>query len=205
MARAGRVGDPQVFAELGGNNQVGHALAGKQQVGSHWNLFTVENLAAHIASANREVARFVELVVGGQVHLRDEAQHVATGKRSGNVQELARMAKRQANEDKRIHRSRFRGYLRKGFLGFVEQLCLPEQVAAGVGGDAQLGQNHNLGMGGFHLADAGNDLLRVCLAVGNRYLRGGGCHRYKSVPHARSLRSQNRFPRLYGSSARGPL
>ena len=106
----------------------------------------------------------------------------------GNVQELAGHTKGHAHQNQGIHLARALRNHGKGGLCFIEQLCLPEQVAAGVTRKAQLGQHHHLGMRFCHFADARKHRLRISCTVGNRNRWRCRGNRDESVPHNRSSR-----------------
>lgn len=92
-----------------------------------------------------EVPCLIKLVVVGDMRLGDERQHLTAAKGHRTVVKLPTHPPGHTDEDECIER---RGPISKVVeptLGRVEQGVLPKEVLAGIAGDAELRQYHDLG------------------------------------------------------------
>ena len=146
MGDGGRVGNPEVLAELGGHHELGQLVAGKELARAKGHV----KLAAHVngddvRGTRHKVTALIELVVGGQVPLGHDAQNGAAADHGAAVVELGVHADGQAHQKKRVEVRGATGKVRQALVRGGKKRVLPEEVLAGVGGEAELGQRHHHG------------------------------------------------------------
>ena len=181
---AGRDGHPQVLADLHADHQLRQLLAAEEEIRVHGDLLTAEGQLTVHALAGGKPAGLIELGVVGDVDLGYDAQNFAPQNHHGAAVQLIPIADGHAHGGEQVQIAGFVQNVFQRPFRTVEQGGLEEQVRAGVGGDAQLGQSqhlHALTGGLFHQS---NDLLGVIHAVGHLDFRGAGGNFDKSVPHS---------------------
>ena len=184
MLGRGRVGNPQVLANLGGHHELRQLVAGKELTGAKGHARAARKVHGHaVLRANREVAGLVELVVGGDGSLGDNAQHPAVRESDCAVVELGVCADGCAEKHEGVDVGGPLGNDGNGLLGSVEKRVLPEEVFAGIRRHAELRKHDDaraLLDGGIDLPQAGVHVVRH---VGNANL-GGPCRDlHESVLH----------------------
>ena len=142
----GRRGDPEVLADLRHDHELGELQAREEQVGAKEHVL----LAAHgdgdgVDRAGDEVAPLVELVVGGNVGLGDNAKDGTVRDERGAVVELAVGAHGHAHEQQRVEARRRGGKVGEAGVGGANERILPEEVLAGVARERELGQDDDDG------------------------------------------------------------
>ena len=183
----GRRGHPEVFADLGRDLELGQRGAAEDLPRAKGHVVHVRERQVdrdRVERAARKVTTLVKLVVGGQVELGHDAQHLASRRGDRAVVELVVHADRRAEEEQHVVVSRRADDGTDRALRGVEQRLLPEEVLAGVGGHAELGQHDELGVVVLvrtpHLLQDG---LGVEVHVGHAHLRRARRDLYEAVPH----------------------
>src|SRR5947207_864550 len=140
--RGGRRWHPQVLADLYVQDESRHLGEAEQQVGAEGGVLPGQrDRAARAPVAGRELARLVELAVVRQVGLRHDADQPPAAEERRAVVEAAVDRHRQADQRGERQVARAREKLRERVLGGVDQRALVEQIVAGVGGKAKLGEH----------------------------------------------------------------
>ena len=188
QGHGGGRGGPQILTDLHPHHQVGHGVAGPDLPVPYADLLAAQIQEDIQVLAGGEPAPLVELPIVGDIGLGHQAQDLPLVDDRRAVVELAvpRIFHRQAQGGEHIQ---VLGGLQHGgqaLLRPFQQGVLEEQVAAGVPGEAQLGQGqhpHPLLVG---LPHEGKNLLRIVTAVGHPDLRGAGGHFDKSISHGKA-------------------
>ena len=142
--------------------------------------------------ARREPAVFVEFPVVGNVGLGNHAQHTPLREDHGAVVERRPVAQRGARDQREGQFARGAHQALQRLVGRVEQRLLQQEVAAGVGRDAQLGEHHDLDASPGGLFGHRRHPFGVVVAVGDPHVRNGRRYLEKTeIVHKRSVvRSQ---------------
>ena len=187
-----RIRHPQILANFYAEGEQRLLIALKNGIGDERNpaRLAVRSLDQHVFhTAERiggdKMALLVEFGIVRNVGFRDERQNVACVHNSRNVIQLALDAQRQTDYDdsrklcglaadgtERLHRT-------------LEQRFLQKQVAAGVTGQAQLGERDELRALGSGLLGQLYDLRGVIFAVRNVQVGRRGGDFDKSISHIR--------------------
>ena len=187
-----RIRDPQILADLYAEGEQRLLIALKNGIGDERNpaRLAIRSLDQHVFhTAERiggdKMALLVEFRVVRNVGFRDERQNVACVHDSRNVIQLALDAQRQTDYDdsrklcglaadgtERLHRT-------------LEQRFLQKQVAAGVTGQAQLGERDELRALRCGLLCLPDDFGGVIFAVRNVQVGRRGGDFDKSISHIR--------------------
>ena len=195
----GRLGHPQVLADLDGNHELGQLVAGKEQVRAKGHLpvrasgrqlrqaQAREGHPRRLLGARREVPALVELVVGRDVALGHEAKQLAVAHHGRAVEELGGRAHRHAHEREGVQLGRLAHEASKARHGGVEQGVLPEEVLAGVGRERKLGQDDDACALRHRVAGRRHAGLHVVVHVRHANGRRDRRNLHESVSHARSL------------------
>ena len=185
MEGGGRQGAPQIFADLHTQHKAGHLAAAEQQGGAKGHLLTAHLRQLHLGAARGELALFVELAVVGQIGLGHKAQDPAMAQHGGAVVQLAVHQQRQADQSHHIQLLRFSQQGAQSVQRTGLQSTLQKQVAAGIAGQAELGEHGQLHAAGCGLTQSLGDLPDVIGAVGHPQCgRKGGCFQ-KTIFHRR--------------------
>ena len=183
VADAGRTGNPHVLADLRPNHQARGVLAGEQKVGAHGHRPALPHCLHRNLISRAEVAGLIELLIVGQVGFRHKTQKLPVLHRGRYVVQLAAALPGQPHKNQHVLPGRSPDHLPKRLQCAVQQRLLREQVAAGVGGKAQLREHHKLGALFVPLLHQPDDLLPVKHGVGHPDLGCRRCDTDKSISH----------------------
>ena len=176
--RRRRNGGPEVLADFDAEfRAVDPEREVRAEVGA---LFRDGDRLFRDAGAGCEPAVFVELRIVGDVGLGYDAQHTALRENDGAVVERRAVAQGGAGDDDQRQFARGFYQPRKGFVGRVEQRLLQQEVAAGVGRDAQFGERHDLDAPPGGLLGHRRHPFGVVVAVGDPHVRNGRRHLEKT-------------------------
>jgi len=185
MEGGGRQGAPQILADLHTQHKAGHLAAAEQQGGAKGHLLTAHLRQLHIGAARGELPLFVELAIVGQIGLGHKAQDPAMAQHGGAVVQLAVHQQRQADQSHHVQLLRFSQQGAQSVQRAGLQSTLQKQVAAGIAGQAELGEHGQLHAAGCGFAQSLGDLPDVIGAVGHPQCgRKGGCFQ-KTIFHRR--------------------
>ena len=188
QGHGGGLGGPQILADLHSHHQPGHGIAGPELPATQADLLAAQLQRDVQILAGGEPPLLIELPVIGQPGLGYQAQDLPPVNGGRAVVELSvpGVFHRQAQRGEHIQ---VLGGLQDGgqpLLRAPQQGILEEQVAAGVAGEAQLGQGqhpHPLLIG---LPHEGENLFGVVAAVGHPDLGRAGGHLDESIAHRKA-------------------
>ena len=187
-----RVGNPEILADLHAEGEQRLLVALKNGIGDERNpaRLAVRGLDQHVFHTAERVggdkmALLVELRVVRNVRFRDERQHIACIHDSCDVVQLALDAQRQTDDDDGGNLFTFAADRAQRIERTFEQSLLQKQVAAGVAGQAQLGEGDELRALGGSLLRLLHDLRCVIFAVRNVKIGRRGSDFDKSISHIR--------------------
>ena len=123
--------------------------------------------------ARREPAVFVELPVVGDIGFGNHAQHFALREDHGAVVERRPVAQGSACDQREGEFARGAHQAFQRLVGRVEQRLLQQEIAAGVGRDAQFGERHDLDAPPGGLLGHRRHPFGVVVAVGDPHVRNG--------------------------------
>ncbi len=176
-------GHPQVLADLDEEGEAGLLVGLEQQARAERDaaLAAQGDRVAHGGVAGGELAALVELAVVGQVGLRHDAEDAALGEDDGAVVEQGVDLEGEADDaDERQPPRRVEDHCQRLQTG-VEEGALVEEVLAGVGRQAQLGEEGERGALVGRLAQEGDGLLGVVDRIGHADRRQGDRHTHEVV------------------------
>ncbi len=185
--RGRRVRDPQVFADLHAQSKFRHVRALEHQrlaAREQGVLPEQGDGLERYARARNKVARFVKLGIVRDELLGHNALDFPAAQHRGDVEQLALMHERQADHHGGVQRGRLAAHRVERGERAVQQRALQKQVAAGVPGQAQLGEHDQMrplcrGLSG-QLYDLGSIVCAVCDAQVGRC----GSNFDKSILHS---------------------
>ena len=187
-----RIRHPQILADLHAEGEQRLLVALKNGIGDERNpaRLAVRGLDQHVFHTAERVggdkmALLVELRVVRNVRFRDERQHIACVHDSRDVVQLALDAQRQTDDDDGGNLFAFAADGFECLQRALEQRFLQKQVAAGVAGQAQLGEGDKLRAPGGSLLRLLHDLRSVIFAVRNVKIGRRGGDFDKSISHIR--------------------
>ena len=165
---------PDVLADLAGDLQERQVGRLEDQVGAEGHVGVEQaHRGRHRGVAGLELARLVELAVVRQVGLRHDAEDAAVADHRRAIEEAMVDAQRQADDGDRRDRGGRRGDAAERDLAGVEQGALVEQVVAGVGREAQLGEGDHDGALRRGLLEHPDRLAGVVGRIGDADVRHG--------------------------------
>ena len=181
----GRQGAPQILADLHTQHKAGHLAAAEQQGSAKGHLLTTHLHQLHLGAARGELTLFVELAVVGQIGLGYKAQNAAMAQHGGAVVQLAVHQQRKAHQRDNVQCFCFIKQGAQGIQCTGLQRALQKQVAAGIAGQAELGEHGQLYAAGCSFVQSIRDLPDIIGAVGHPQCgRKGGCFQ-KTIFHRR--------------------
>ena len=187
-----RIRHPQILADLHAEGEQRLLIALKNGIGDERNpaRLAVCGLDQHVFHTAERVggdkmALLVELRVVRNVRFRDERQYIACVHDSRDVVQLALDAQRQADDDDGGNLFAFAADGFERLQRALEQRFLQKQVAAGVAGQAQLGEGDELRALCGSLLRLLHDLRSVIFAVRNVKIGRRGGDFDKSISHIR--------------------
>ncbi len=171
---AGRYGHPEVLADLDAHEQrcrfqVGllrPSASNRRSIpnGTRWPPSSIS--AGRLRRGRAEPAALVEFLVIGDVLLGDDAPDRAIADHDSAVEQAVAGGDRRPDDDELLAARGRPGDPQDGPNPGVQQRRLAEQVGAGVAGDAQLREEHDVAVG--HLLEDADDLGGVGRRVGHR-------------------------------------
>ena len=187
-----RIRHPQILADLYAEGEQRLLVALKNGIGDERNpaRLAVRGLDQHVFHTAERVGRdkmalLVELRVVRNVRFRDERQYIACVHDSCDVVQLALDAQRQTDDDDGGNLFAFAADGFERLQRALEQRFLQKQVAAGVAGQAQLGEGDELRALCGGLLRLLHDLRSVIFAVRNVKIGRRGGDFDKSISHIR--------------------
>jgi hypothetical protein len=173
---AGRHRHPEVLADLGGQRDPGLALQGEEQVRTKGDAGAEKAHAVASGLAHRrKPALLVELAVAGKVGLGDDAQDPTALDQDRTVEELVLGVDRHPHGQHHRLAGGLGQQAAQSPLGPADQrLQAEEEIARGVAGEAQLGEDDDLGAAALRLGHRPQHLADVGLGIANRDLGCGG-------------------------------
>ena len=183
VPKRGRRRDPEVLADFRRHREVRHSLRAEQDVRPEGHLIFPEHNGCNAAGCRLKVSHLVELIIVREIRLRHKSEHppVVQGRR--DIIELALRLKGKTHENESIHALRVLRERKQLFLCRVDQLLLPEEIAALIAREAELRKHHNFRALLRHLPDQSLYLFPVRLRVGDRRLRRTGRDADKTLVH----------------------
>ena len=184
VADAGRIGRPQIFADLRCHLQARHGFTGKQKICSKGNSCPI--LPCNRSASNRccrKMTRLIELTVIGNICLRHQSQQISVRISSCHIVELSVYFQWKTCKEKTVHAFTCRYDLLQRFFRSFQQNILAEQVGTGVTGNAKLRKYNDPGtlLPGFpHQTDG---FLCIVLCISHANLRRDRCCLHKSIFH----------------------
>ena len=169
--RRGRCGGPEVLADLDAELR---AVDFEREVGAEVGLLPRDgDMLVGNPGARREPAVFVELPVVGDIGFGNHAQHFALREDHGAVVERRPVAQGSACDQREGEFARGAHQAFQRLVGRVEQRLLQQEIAAGVGRDAQFGERHDLDAPPGGLLGHRRHPFGVVVAVGDPHVRNG--------------------------------
>ena len=178
------IGHPEILADLHAQHEVGEFPAGEEQLGAEGHRLAAEHDFQGFRRGGGKVALFVELAVVGHVHLGYHAENLAIVQDGRAVIKGLLHGHGQSYGHQQLLAPGGVQHSCKGSFGAAKQRGLQKEVAAGVGGEPQLGQHQKLDAPGsslLHQLDGGGGIFG---AVGHLHLRGGHGNGDKSILHS---------------------
>ena len=159
---------PHVLADLHVHDQPGHVDGSEQQRAPEWHLLVAQFEQSGDAGTGREVASLVELAIGRQVGLGDDAEHPTPMHHHRAVVEPPLEGQGSTHDDDRQEvRGRRPHPFHRGERG-VEHGVLEQQVVDRVAGQAQLREDRQRDPLGRALASDAHDRVGVGERIGDR-------------------------------------
>ena len=178
MTCARRQRRPEVLADLDAELR---AVDFEREVGAEVGLLPRDSdMLVGNPGARREPAVFVELPVVGDIGFGNHAQHFALREDHGAVVERRPVAQGSACDQREGEFARGAHQAFQRLVGRVEQRLLQQEVAAGVGRDAQFGERHDLDAPPGGLLGHRRHPFGVVVAVGDPHVRNGRRHLEKT-------------------------
>ena len=183
MRDGGGCGRPEVFAELHGNPELGQRVTAEELVAAEGHVVGDE-LRRHGlgASCGKEA-----LLGMGERALGHDAHDLALRQHERAVVELGTRTERRAHDGEHVKVLGSLGDLQNARLSSVDERVLPEEVSAGSGRKAQLGQHDDLGSLPRGLPDLLDATLHVERHVCHAHLRHAGGNSHEPVVHGSSF------------------
>ena len=170
---AGRVGNPDVLADLRVHDQAAQIGGLPQQVGAERHGVPADGDGAAVGPvAADEMPRLVEFPVVRQVDLRHHAEQRAAMDGKGAVIQRAKMPQRRPHQQQRHQVGRPRDDRLDRRLHRVQQRRLLQQVADGIAGNPEFREHRHRHRLPVAILGHAQDRLRVGRRVGQR--RAGG-------------------------------
>ena len=193
QAQGGRLGGPEILADLHADGESRHLRAAEHQTGGevHRRLSREGDGAARPPQVlpGGKPAGLVELTVVGDMGLGHQAEELPPADYRGAVVELVPVPHGQAQSRHHVQVLGGLQYGGEGLLGAPEQGVLQKQIAAGVPGEAELGQ--------------GQHPHSLCRRLPHQVEAGLGV--VPAVRHFDSRRARRRLDKAVSHESRPPL
>ena len=189
-----RVRHPQVLADLHAEGEQRLLFTTEDKIISNMNIviFLIQRFNANVfclytfiikCLTRIKMALLVKLRVVWYMDLGHKCQHSTMHNRRGNIIQLAIITHRQTNHNNRLQFRRFAADGTERLHRALEQRFLQEQIAAGIAGQAQLGERDELRAFGSGLLCLLYDLGSIIFAVRNVQIRRCRGNFDKSISH----------------------
>ena len=185
-----RIRHPQILANFYAEGEQRLLIALKNAVGHNRYIARLTGCISKRYALDRtqricryEMALLVELGVVRKMGFRHERQHVTGIDDSGHIIQLAAHTQRQADHDDGFQLCRFAADRVQRLQRTLEQHFLQEQIAAGIAGQAQLGERDELRAFGSGLLRQLYNLRGIICTVRSVQIRGCRGNFDKSISH----------------------
>ncbi len=181
---------PDVLADLDVDDEVRLTAIGEQQVGAerYVRVEQADRVADRVASGS-ELALFVVLAVLGQVALGNHSEQPAAMDYDGGVEQAALGPQRRAHHQDGPQTGAVRDDPLDRVVHPVKQRMLMQEVVDRVGGQPELGEDHQRRAGIVRLSRERDRVLRVVLGLRDPNVRHGRRHAHEVVAVERVKRA----------------
>ena len=184
MFHAGRSRHPEILADLRRHHKPGHLEAGKQNPRAKGNLLPSQFHHPHPAVCRGKLPGLIVFRIVGQIHLRNQTQNFSPVQGRRHIVQLAFHLQREPHKNQRVHPGGLPGNPQQLPLRAFQKQILPEQIPAGISGNAQLRKSHDPGPMPLHFFHQPQNFIRVVHTVGHLDFRRAGRSLDKSMSHS---------------------